>query len=82
MQRRQCALVKAAIHTSHSTVLVRQIAQIAGTARAVPGHNVRLTGTVVVVINPKMLLNEGVTRAAKGTEVPNIRLAAKRDRGH
>jgi hypothetical protein len=81
-QRRECALIKTHVHTSHNAIFVREIAEIAGTARAITDKDCGLTSTVVVGIDAESLLNKRVARAAESAKVRNVRLTTERDRCH
>jgi len=61
---------------------VREIAEIAGTVRAVTDKDCGLTSTVVVGIDAESLLNKRVARAAESAKVRNVRLTTERDRCH
>ena len=61
---------------------MREIAEIAGTARAVTDKDCGLTSTVVVGIDAESLLNKRVARAAESAKVCNVRLTTERDRCH
>ena len=81
-QGRERALIKTHVHPSHNAILVWEIAEVAGTARAIADENCGLTSTVVMGIDAEAFLNERVARATESAKVRNIRLTTERDRGH